>query len=294
MAARLSPARRAGASDDRQRQQLLNPSARSRAARVGVMTGAVVLAAGRQAGAGPKYELTFRDRLVVTRPAAHRPHPRGARRGLRRRFLDRRPGDRRDPHGARGARLRRARPARPTATDTGGRVRVRRGRGRRAAAGRCRDPGPPLEGGQVRTPGVRLGQAQAEHHQDHHVQRRAAPDAVLRCGAARPNARPGRRKHRGHREQFRQRAPASRPRSTPAIAAWPRSSPHQVSLLPKKPTDDACEGDRRAWHEPDAGSPRRGSASNTSMPSYASQWAPMRNSSDAVRPAHRPTGQSPA
>jgi hypothetical protein len=49
--------------------------------------------------------------------------------------------------------------------------------------------------GPPRTPGLRLWQAEAEHDQDHHVQRRTGPDAAVRGRTARPNARPDRRAH---------------------------------------------------------------------------------------------------
>ncbi|MER5757392.1 hypothetical protein [Streptomyces sp. NPDC002088] len=51
------------------------------------------------------------------------------------------------------------RPARGSAEDTGGRVRLRRSRGHRAEARRCRDPSTTPAGVTPRTPGLRVRQA---------------------------------------------------------------------------------------------------------------------------------------
>ncbi|MFF5563156.1 transposase family protein [Streptomyces sp. NPDC012623] len=55
-----------------------------------------------------------------------------------------------------------------------------------------RNPGVTSASAPSRTAGVRLRQAQTEHHQDHHDQRPAGAHPVLRRRAARPHVRPDR------------------------------------------------------------------------------------------------------
>lgn len=202
----------------------------------------------RAEGAGRKPKLVFFDRLLVTLVHLRHQLPHEVlaelfavdRSSLR--------GDSPGPPAAGGTWFRRARPAGPTAEDPGGSLRLCRGRGRRAAARRGRDPGPPPAGRTARAPRVRLRQTQAEHHQDHHVQRRPGPHAAVRRGPARPNARPDRRAHRGHRRTVPYPADCES-QGRLRLPGAGQGFPSQVSAPPKRPKDEACDGDRYAWRE---------------------------------------------
>lgn len=155
----------------------------------------------RAAGAGPKPRLAYCDRVLVTlvvlrfqlphqalavlvgvdratvTRAVHEVRPLLAQRGLAV------PGQQQP-----GVRLRTLADVYAYADALGGGV----------ARRRLRDPGPPPPCPPARTAGVCVGQAQAEHDQDNHLQRRAGTDAVERRGAAGTDARPDRGQHRGH------------------------------------------------------------------------------------------------
>lgn len=119
-----------------------------------------------------------------------------------------------------------------------------------------------------------LGQARAEHHQDHHVQRRPGSHAAVRRGP------PGRMhdqtavRTEGIAEQFRNR-PAVKAKVDSGYAGLAKEFPGQVSAPPKKPKDEACDGDKYAWSE----TRRRQSSARICVEhtnAELRQWAPLR------------------
>ncbi|WP_438307037.1 transposase family protein (plasmid) [Streptomyces sp. HUAS TT11] len=68
--------------------------------------------------------------------------------------------------------------------------------------------------------------------------------------------------------------------------------PGQVSTPPKKPKDEACDGDKHAWRETRRRQSRRESAWSTPTPSSASGH-PCADSPDAAIPTPRPISRSP-
>lgn len=166
---------------------------------------------------------------------------------------------------ARGARLRRPRPARHPDPHPGGPVRLRGGRGHRAAHRRHRDPGTPAPGSPVRPEGVRLGQEEAEHDQDHQLQRRPGPHPVL--GVVRPGRMHDQTAVRteGIAEQFRLR-PQVKAKVDDGYRGLAGEFPDQISA-PPSPARMPATANTGPGGRPSDGSPRRGSVSSTPTPS---------------------------
>ncbi|TJZ99257.1 IS5/IS1182 family transposase [Actinacidiphila oryziradicis] len=203
----------------------------------------------RQAGAGPKYELTFRDRLVVTlvhlRTGLTHEAPAVAY-GVGSSTVGRAIAEIRTVLAERGFAV----PDRPglrlrTLEDVfayaeaegvalrldGAETQVRRPRagrpGRRAfVSGKRRQ-------NTIKTTTFSDGQGR-----------------MLFSGVERPGRMHDQSAVRteGIAEQFRQR-PSVKAKVDSGYRGLTKEFPHQVSAPPKKPTDDACEGEKRAWHE---------------------------------------------
>jgi hypothetical protein len=154
--------------------------------------------------------------------------------------LHRHPHHRRGPVTPGPAGLRGPRPAKSAAADAGRRGRLRQRLRGGVAPGRHRDPGPPPPRPPTRPAGVRVGQAQAEHHQAHRHQRRAGSHAVEWGGAAWPHARPHRCQDRGHLGPAPNSILGSRSGSTRATGGLATAFPEQVTAPPRKPPKDAA------------------------------------------------------
>ncbi|MCT2590923.1 transposase family protein [Streptomyces sp. N2-109] len=147
----------------------------------------------REAGAGPKYDLVFTDRVLVTLVHLCTGLPHAALAALydtARSTVSRAISEIRPLLAARGfavpdrpgVRLRTLADVFAYAEAEGIRLRID------GAETQVRRP----KAKPARTAGLRLRQEEAEHHQDHHRQRRTGPSVGVRCGPARPHARPDR------------------------------------------------------------------------------------------------------
>ncbi|MGW7414568.1 transposase family protein [Streptomyces sp. NPDC054863] len=96
----------------------------------------------------------------------------------------------------------------------------------------------------------------------------------------------------GIAEQFRHR-PRVKAEVDSGYQGLAKEFPRQVSAPPKKPKGDVCDGDKYAWRERSAASPRPGSASSTPTPNCGNG----RHSGGlpaAAKRMPRPTSRSPA
>lgn len=159
------------------------------------------------------------------------------------------------------------------AAHPGGRVRLRRGGGRDLTDRRHRDPGPPTTSPPSGTDGLHLREEEAEHHQDHHDQRRTGPHPVVRSRLARPHARPDRDAHRGHRG-----AVPPPPRCEGRSRRGLPGPGQRVPRAGQRPTEEAegprPDGERHAWREA-----RRRQSSRRICVEHANaehkQWRPL-------------------
>ncbi|WP_406102876.1 transposase family protein [Streptomyces sp. NBC_01003] len=115
---------------------------------------------------------------------------------------------------------------------------------------------------------------------------------MLLSGVVRPGRMPDRTALRteGIAEQLRLH-PSVKSQVDAGYAGLAKEFPRQVTAPPKKPRNEACDGDKRAWHEVRRSSPRPGSVSSTPTPSCGSGH-PCGALPGAVISTRRPTWRS--
>ncbi|MFF5015138.1 transposase family protein [Streptomyces sp. NPDC001165] len=247
----------------------------------------------REAGAGPKHDLVFTDRLLVTLVHLRTGLPHAALAalyGIARSTISRAIGEIRPlpamrgfavPDHHSGVRLRTLADVFAHAEAAGIRLPIdgAETQVRRPKAGR---PG--------RRAGLRLRQEEAEHHQDHHHQRR--PGRLLWSGADRPGRMHDQTAMRteGIAEQFR-----LHPKVTGEVDEGYRGLanefPDQISAPPKKPKGGAPLGEQYAWREM-----RRRQSSERICVEHANaelrQWCPLQRYTGPREDTPRPTMRS--